>query len=464
MMNLIRLLPRFRKARAELATLAERERWPRADVEAYQLERLNAVWGHAVLHVPHYRRLAAERGLPPRFASLAEFRETVPVLGKAEVRARPDDFLSERAGGGEWHLTSGSTGMPMRFFWGGEAHRASMRTKYRFLEAWGVDLFDPAVSLWGRGAALAPGLKGVLAAIKGPVLDWLRNRLTLPAYDLGPADLRRALARIARFRPAMIYGFSRAVHLLALEARAAGWRCPSLRLAIMTSEPAFPPMVRAAEDSLGVPVANEYGSTDLGLTAYEWPDRTLRVREDSVLAETVPLEDGRHALILTTLLNESFPLLRYAIEDTTAAPLALPDVGFAVLANVEGRHSDLILSRTGRPIHPTRIDAVFEFETGRLVRRYGVHQREDGSLDAAVELDDPSDRALADEVRAKLAALVEGYPVRVEVVAHVPQTAAGKHRMIRSDLASADAQAVRPARNGAGGSRPVATLRGADRP
>ena len=444
MVNLIRLLPRFRRARAELATLAARERWSRPEVEAYQLERLNAVWGHAVAHVPHYRRLAAERRLPPCFGSLAEFRGCVPVLTKAEVRARPMDFLSERAGPGEWHLTSGSTGTPMRFFWSGEAHRASLRAKYRFQEAWGIDVFDPAVFLWGRGAALAPGLKGVLAALKAPVLDWLRNRRTLSAYELSPAELRRQLDRIGRFRPALLYGFSRAIHLLAQQARAQGWHCPSLRLAIMTSEPAFAPMVRAAEDALGVPVANEYGSTDLGLTAYEWPDRTLRVREDNVLAEVLPRQDGRFDVVLSTLLNDSYPLLRYAIEDTTAGPLSVPDVGFAILPGVEGRNGDLILSRTGRAIHPTRVDAVFEFETGRLVRRYQVQQRKDGSLDVAVELEDPGDVALAGEVRTKVAALVEGYAVRVEVVSSIPQTAAGKHRMICSELVTAS-QPAEPA-------------------
>jgi phenylacetate-CoA ligase len=270
------------------------------------------------------------------------------------------------------------------------------------------------------------------------VADWLRNRLTLSAYELSPGDLRRKLERIASFRPALLYGFSRALYLLALEARAQGWRCPSLRLAIMTSEPAFAPMVRAAEQALGVPVVNEYGSTDLGLTAYEWPDRTLRVREDGVLAEALPRQDGRFDVVLSTLINDSYPLLRYAIEDTTAAPLRFPEAGFAVLKNVEGRNGDLVLSRTGRAIHPTRVDAVFEFQTGRLVRRYRVHQQKDGSLDAAVELEDPNDRGLAEEVRTKLAALVEGYPVRVEVVADVPQTAAGKHRMISSDLVGGD--------------------------
>ncbi len=66
-MTLLRLLPRFRKAYREMNVLAARERWSRGEVEAWQLERLNAVWKHAVAHVPHYRQLIARLNLPPRF-------------------------------------------------------------------------------------------------------------------------------------------------------------------------------------------------------------------------------------------------------------------------------------------------------------------------------------------------------------------------------------------------------------
>ena len=100
-MKLLRYLPRFRSASRALGTLADREGWPRADLEAYQLARLNALWQHAAAHVPHYRELAAKAGLPPRFASLEEYRSAVPVLHKPAIQAAPHEFLSERAERGQ---------------------------------------------------------------------------------------------------------------------------------------------------------------------------------------------------------------------------------------------------------------------------------------------------------------------------------------------------------------------------
>ena len=84
-MSVARYLPRFQQAYRIMETLAAREQWTRAEIEAFQLERLNRVWSHAVRHVPYYRRLGEAGNLPPRFESLAEFQQRVPVLDKSQI-------------------------------------------------------------------------------------------------------------------------------------------------------------------------------------------------------------------------------------------------------------------------------------------------------------------------------------------------------------------------------------------
>src|SRR5205823_3806112 len=139
-----------------LGPLAQRESWPRSEIEVFQLERLNAVWGRAVAHVPYYRSLAAQARLPARSESLAEFRSVVPVLPRSAVQAGPANFLSERAEPGRWVWTSGSTGSPLSAYWGHEAHQEMLQARYRFHASWGVDIFDRAAFLWGHSAAFKP--------------------------------------------------------------------------------------------------------------------------------------------------------------------------------------------------------------------------------------------------------------------------------------------------------------------
>jgi len=105
-MNLIRYLPRFQKGVGCASVMAERETWPRSAIEAFQLDRLNAVWQHAAVHVPYYRGLRTNADLPLRFSSLSEFRSSVPVLSKSEIRTTPQRFFSEQPRRGGWKRTA----------------------------------------------------------------------------------------------------------------------------------------------------------------------------------------------------------------------------------------------------------------------------------------------------------------------------------------------------------------------
>ncbi len=287
--------------------------------------------------------------------------------------------------------------------------------------------------LWGHSASFQHGWPGLLARIRQPLIDWLRNRLRLPAYHLGREELRGYLLRLKAFRPSSIYAYASAGYLLAQEAQLLGERLESLKAVILSAEPVYPEVARSVERAFGVPALSEYGSVESGMMAHEWPDRTLRVREDCVVLETVPRDDGRYDILLTVLTNPSFPLLRYAIGDSTAVPLQVPERGFAILGSVVGRKNDLILSRTGRHLHPILFDEIFSRHPA--VRGWQVYQHRDGTLSIQVELKSPQTVLDRPALAQKVQETVEGYPVQLEVVKELSRSAAGKHRWIQSELA-----------------------------
>lgn len=433
-MKLLRYLPRFRQAYSELETMAARETWSRSDLDAFQLERLNSVWGRSIQNVPYYRQLASERRLPQVFSSLTEFQTLVPILPRSLVQAHPERFLSSQPAPGKWHRTGGSTGTPLSAYWEHAAHLEMLRVKYRAYQAWGVDFLDRAAFLWGHSASFIPGWKGRVARLRMPIEDRLRGRLRLSAYRIGPDDLRGYLRLISRFRPTAIYGYSTALDLLAREAERIHFACDSLKLFTLTAEPALAHHVERIERVFGVPAVIEYGAVECGQLANEWPDRTLRVRDDVVFLETVPREDDRLDILVTILNNTSFPLLRYTINDVTDAPLERPERGFAILRNVAGRNNDMIVGRSGRVMHSARFDAMFKYEF-KQIRRFRLRQRADGAVALMLDVD-PEGESL-DTVRVERAVReeLEGFPVRIEVTNNIPQTAAGKHRAVVSDLA-----------------------------
>src|SRR5262249_29122711 len=156
------------------------------------------------------------------------------------------------------------------------------------------------------------------------------------------------------------------------EAEAGHFRCDSLKLCCLSAEPAYPHIVATVERAFGGPAVAEYGATECPLIASEGPDRTFRIREDMVLVDTRPPPDRRHEVLMTVLANPSFPLLRYAIGDVTDAPLEYPERGFAVMKNVAGRENEIVVTGTGRFLHPVRFDFLFGFGWAESVRRYQI--------------------------------------------------------------------------------------------
>lgn len=433
-MTIAKCLPRFRKAYSALTQYADRETWTRDSIELLQLERINSLWEQAIVDVPYYRRLSQARSLPQRFHSLQEFSSTVPVLPKSKVRSNRYDFLSNSPEPGEWKYTGGSTGVPTTVFRSHNSHQHMLRSRYRFYQMWDVDIFDRWVFLWGHAASLAPGWAGLKSRLLTPLEDGLRRRLRLSAYQLGRDDLRRYLDRIRKFKPAAIYTYSTAGHLLAIEAEQIGFECDSLKFVNVTAEPVLDHIVQSIERSFNVPAVAEYGSVECGYLAGEWPDRTLRVREDEIFLESLPRDDGRYDVIVTVLRNPSFPLLRYEIGDITNEPIEYPDRGFAILHNVAGRNIDLIQTRTGGQLHGIVFEDVLEKYSE--FRRWRVHQDASGSLSLLIENLREVDPQVLTKLEHKLKELVEGYEVSVELIDELPPTPAGKHRAIISDLAS----------------------------
>jgi phenylacetate-CoA ligase len=431
-MRLLRHLPRFKAARQALAELEAREKWSRAQIDSFQLERLNRLWDSTVKHAPYYRELTRTHGLPREFSSLSHFQAVCPILDKDMVRTRQKDFLSDIAGKGTWFHSGGSTGKPASYFRSNEAHREILRGRYRSHAMWGVDIFDRWAFLWGHAASFAPGMKGQIERWKRPLSDWLRSRLRLSAYDLSSQSLRKHLQKIDKFRPAAIYAYSTAAYLLAKEAKAIGFHCPSLKMLVMTAEPAFPHIVKECEEAFGVPAVAEYGSAETNTLAFECPDRTLRVRDDIFFVETPKREDGRYDIVITVLNSLAFPLIRYAIGDVTNSPLIRPDAGFTMLGNIAGRHQDLIIDKSGQPIFAGWFEDVLEHQDA--VRRYQVHQNATGELIVHLELQ--NSQAVIDKDRIqRVFGERTGFGVTVEVDKELPPSRAGKHRWITSDLA-----------------------------
>ena len=144
---------------------------------------------------------------------------------------------------------------------------------------------------------------------------------------------------------------------------------PSLTKALVSAE-AFPPSLRDAFAARGIQGYQAYATADLGCIAYETPAREGLVVDEGVLVEIVrpgtgdPVAPGDVGeVVVTTLYNADYPLIRFGTGDLSAA---LPG------ASPCGRTNMRIKGWLGRADQRTKVKGMFvdPSQVAAIVKRH----------------------------------------------------------------------------------------------
>ena len=324
------------------------------DITEHQLFYLRQRWQEATANIPYYRQLVESGEAPKDFSSLAEFRESVPVLTRDALIQRADQFRRE-APSHHTLMTAGSTGAPLQFGnWRNEsaAHTAINQWVGRFHN--GMGLGDRVFLLWGHSHLLETGVKGKL---KGVVRTWKDRSLgyrRVDAYHVGPEAALTYFDIVRRFRPQIVVGYACALDMWIRHNVQKGHTARDLdiKLCVACSE-MFPhdDSRELLQEFLGCPVIMEYGGVDFGVCAYELQDAGhYRTFWWSHLLE---VEEGRSEgpLLLTNLTDRYLPLFRYRNGDECEGAQCTSDGYVVAFDRIRGRIHDVLDMPDGRTIH-----------------------------------------------------------------------------------------------------------------
>lgn len=367
--------------------------WDRAQVEAHQTERLQALLACAQQGSPfHARRLG---GIEPSRFQLAGLA-TLPTMTKAQMMDHFDDMVTDRRlslRAVEDHLATqqeprllhdnyiclasgGSSGRRGVFVQTVEEYCdfgcTIMRRSIAALQASGGP--PPGGLLIGMVAAASPihSTGFAAATASGQLARFVTAPATLPLAEL--------VARLNRLRPPALIGYPSKLAQLAREQLAG-----RLRIA--------PRMVQAASELLasedretitagfGVPVVNLFASTE-GLVGHSQPGgEVLTFASDTCIFEPVdddnrPVEDGEISakVLVTNLHNFTQPLIRYELEDRFVRHPSGEGQGH-MCATVDGR-ADSVFRYGTAEIHPIVIRSVL-VDTPSIIE-YQVAQTREG--------------------------------------------------------------------------------------
>jgi phenylacetate-CoA ligase len=263
---------------------------------------------------PFYRERLKSAALPATAADLAE----LPLTTKQDLRDNyPFGMLAvakERLA--TYHESSGTAGRPTASYYTEEDWTDLAE---RFARKW-IGMSAQDIFLVRTPYALL--LTGHLAHAAGR----LRGATVVPGDN---RSLAMPYARVVRVMHdlgvTLTWSVPTECLMWAAAANAAGHRpdadFPALRALFVGGEPLTDARRRRISRIWGVPVIEEYGSTETGSLGGECPNGRMHLWADRALFEVYDPQtgtvraDGDGQLVVTPLFREAMPLLRYNLED-----------------------------------------------------------------------------------------------------------------------------------------------------
>nr|WP_294782289.1 phenylacetate--CoA ligase family protein [uncultured Flavobacterium sp.] len=187
--------------------------------------------------------------------------------------------------------------------------------------------------------------------------DFLSNRYRFNIFDLSDSGLEKITFQFRKKKFDYINGYTSNIVLLAkyLENNniILAEICPTLKVCVVTSEMLFEEDRTLLEKQLGVPVVNEYGSSEIGIIAFENSNKEWQVNSEILFVEILdennqPVPNGEEGrIIITNLDNKAHPFIRYEVGDygilDEKSTLKKP-----ILKKLIGRTNDVAILPSGK--------------------------------------------------------------------------------------------------------------------
>jgi len=433
----------------------ERSQWlPRRQIEALQLMRLSALLRTAAAHSPWHTQRIAAAGIDPDADLTWDAFRRLPTMTRADARENRDRIAWLGVpGGASLYNTGGSSGQPLSFYFGRSRQASDASGRIRARRWWGVDVGAREVYLWGAPVELSKTDR------TKQLRDRAFNQLLLNAFEMSPARMDDYLDAIERFQPECIYGYASSVALLASHAlgRSRRPRLRRLRAVCTTGEPLYPHQRALISDAFRAPVANEFGSRDIGFTAHETPAGQMLLLSEHIVLESLdprghPVAPGGVGeAVLTALCSDAQPFIRYRTGDMVrlSDEVCREGRGLHVIGEVAGRSTDFVVRPDGTIMHALAVIYVLRAIEG--VGEFKVIQHERDRVEVLIVPNRHWTPAGAAAIKRGLQARL-GADVRIEtrVVEAIAPEASGKHRYVVSRVGVPAVNALTRADSGSG--------------
>ncbi len=362
---------------------------PRAQLEALQLGRLQAVVQRAYQRVPLFRERMEQRRLRPESVKGLPDLALLPFTEKTDLRdTYPFGlFASPMEEVVRLHASSGTTGKPIVVAYTEADLRVWTSVMVRSFAACGLHQGDVVQNAYGYGL-----FTGGLGAHYGA------EALGATVIPISGGNTERQLMVLADFGvTAICCTPSYMVHLIE-RAKEAGVGFGKLKVGVFGAEPWSEEMRQHIQSETGIRAHDVYGLSEIigpGVGVECVHRDGLHLFEDHFYPEIVDpvtgavLPDGSEGeLVLTTLSKQAMPMLRYRTRDLTSFhPDACPCGRTLRRIRRIGRRSDDMFIIRGVNVFPSQVEAALLKVEGTLPHYQIVLTRQKGLDEMEVQVE-----------------------------------------------------------------------------
>lgn len=394
---------------------------------------------HAENYCPYYGGIFKNKSIDVvNIQNIFEL-SNIPILTKDIIKNNFDNIISRKNIHSIWKKsTGGSTGQPLHFAYTKESYEWRVAMSKRGYAWAGALPGAKQAYIWG----MQLGELGPLQKIKERLHHYIDRHLYFNCFEFDEKAMANCLARMNRFKPDAIVGYTNPLYNLALFIGDNSKIKFNPEGIVCAAEKVHPYQREVMERVFGAKVFNTYGSREFMLIAAECEKHEgLHISADNLIVEIIkddgtPAQEGETGrIIVTDLHNYGMPFIRYEIGDLGIATSRSCSCGrgLPLIADVVGRSLDVIRTPEGRIIpgefFPHLMKDFVE------VARFQVVQEKldllivkivpDGKLSAS------SKNIIDVEVRKKVGSAMI---VKYEIVSEIPLTATGKYRVTVSNI------------------------------
>lgn len=408
-------------------------------LEQLQQDKLQSFIRQVVADVPYYQQLFKQLGLSAAdIQSVADLAK-LPLLDKTLIRSHSKQLFSNRPYRFSRGSTGGSSGQPLTFYM--DQHRVShdVAAKLRATRWWGVDIGDPEAVIWG--APIELGKQSRLKSWR----DKLFRSVLMPALTLTPELIAGQLQQLQQQKPAMVFGYPSVIYQLCLAAKRQQIKLESLgvKVVFVTSEMLYPHERNIISQSFQCPVANGYGARDAGFIAHECPAGSMHISAEDIIVELLddngqPVAAGQSGeIVVTHLATPGFPFIRYRTGDMAqlASQPCSCGRGLPVLANVQGRRRDFLVTTAGDQLHSWGV--VYLLRDVSAIEKFKVIQHQATAIELLVVSEQPLSPDTQTDIRRQFQRLLGAdMAISITRVTDIPAAANGKYCYVENKLVS----------------------------